>query len=93
MNKALVILAANISVPPLIPVILYISHVTGKMWMGENAQDIVFARGITFEMIQSNFIQYVAGAITLAVISGVLFGLATYLFLKISNYRQSSVNT
>lgn len=93
MNKALVILAANISVPPLIPLILYVSYVTGKVWMGENAQDIVFTRGITFEMIESNFLQYVTGAITLAVICGVVFGLATFLFLKISNYRQSSVNT
>ena len=35
MNKALVIIAANISLPPAIPFILYFSHLTGKMWMGK----------------------------------------------------------
>lgn len=83
LNKALVLLAANISVPPLIPVILYLSHETGKIWLGKKAQDISFVKGINLELIHRNFVQYIVGAITLAIIAGVIFGLLTYLGLKI----------
>lgn len=90
LNKALVLLAANISVPPLIPIVLYLSHETGKIWLGKEAQDISFAKGITLELIHKNFIQYIVGAITLAIIAGVIFGLLTYLGLKIFKGRKRS---
>lgn len=83
LNKALVLIAANISLPPFIPFILYLSHVTGYFWMGENARTISFSSGITFALIQESFLQYVLGAITLAIVAGVIFGLATYLSIKI----------
>ena len=83
LNKVLFILAANISIPPMIPFLLFLSHLTGSIWMGENAQRISFNREITFEMMQASLIQYVLGAVTLACIAGTVFGGATYLGLKI----------
>ncbi len=90
LNKALVILAANISIPPMIPVVLYLSHLTGKLWMGKNAQSISFNDEITFELIHNNFVQYALGAVTLAIVSGVFFGSLTYGLLKLSGYRKSA---
>jgi uncharacterized protein (DUF2062 family) len=84
LNKALVVLAANISVPPLIPFILYASHLTGKIWMGDQGHDISFSKGITVDTIEESFIQYITGAITLAVILGVIAGVVTYVGLKFS---------
>ena len=91
LNKALVILAANISIPPLIPLILYVSHLTGKIWMGDRAIDISFTSSITFDTMKKSFIQYVTGAFTLATILGVAAGMVTYAALKMMK-RKSKVN-
>ncbi len=91
LNKALVIIAANISIPPMIPVILFLSHVTGAFWMGKRAQYISFSSDITFEMIQASFFQYVLGAITLAIIAGVIFGVVTYGILKLTGRTRNQI--
>jgi uncharacterized protein (DUF2062 family) len=83
LNKVLVILAANISVPPMIPLILFLSHLIGSIWMGDKAQYISFSKEITLEMVQTSFIQYVLGAVTLAFAAAVAFGGITYVGLKI----------
>ena len=90
LNKALVIIAANISIPPMIPVIIFLSHVTGAFWMGKKAQHISFSTEITFEMIRANFLQYVLGAITLAIVSGVIFGVLTYGSIKLFKSRKGA---
>lgn len=83
LNKALVIVAANISIPPMIPLVIYLSHLTGKIWMGENAQSISFSDEITLALIHNNAVQYFSGAITLSIVAGLVFGIVTYLMLKI----------
>ena len=83
LNKALVIIAANISIPPMIPIILYLSHTAGKVWMGTDAVGISFNRSITLRDVQNSFTQYVLGAVTLATMAGLLFGFITFLFLKV----------
>ena len=87
LNKALVIIAANISIPPMIPIILFLSHLFGTVWMGDHAQHISFNDNITFDMLKNNSVQYILGAITLAVSAGTIFGILTYLGLKF--FRQS----
>jgi uncharacterized protein (DUF2062 family) len=89
LNKALVIIAANISIPPMIPFIIFLSHTTGAVWLGKKAQRMSFSNEITLEMIQANFLQYVIGAITLAIVSGVIFGVLTYGMIKLYRSRKS----
>ena len=91
LNKALVIIAANISIPPMIPLILWLSHVIGGVWMGENATSLSYDDEITLALIHQNFMQYVYGAVSLAVISGVTFGLLSYLFIKV--FKPKPVNS
>jgi len=82
LNKILVIVAANISIPPMIPVILYFSFLTGHMIMGEGiGQGITYP--ITFEIVKSNLLQYIVGSIILAVIVSLLAGLGMFLVLKV----------
>ncbi len=83
LNKVLVILAANISIPPMIPLILFASHLTGSIWMGDDAQYLLFSEDITFERVKTSLMQYVLGAITLAATSGLFFGGVTYAGLKL----------
>ena len=51
--------------------------------MGDDAQRISFSRDITLAMVHTSFIQYILGAVTLAVVAGVTSGLITYVMLKI----------
>ena len=83
LNKPLVIIAANISIPPMIPVILFLSHLTGALWKGDKAEYISFSKEITLELVKNNAIQYFLGACTLATVAGFIFGLVTFAGLKI----------
>jgi uncharacterized protein (DUF2062 family) len=87
LNKVLVILAANISVFPITPVILYLSHLTGAIWMGKNAKYISFSKGITLDTMGDYLIQYALGAVTLAIVAGLFFGLVSYLILKLRKQK------
>jgi uncharacterized protein (DUF2062 family) len=87
LNKALVIIAANISIPPMIPLILFLSHLCGAVWMGEKAVSISFDQHLTLDLLKESFLQYVLGAITLAVGASVIFGIVTYGLLKIFRRR------
>lgn len=83
LNKALVIIAANISIPPMIPIIVFVSHLTGAFWMGENAQYISFSRAITLETVTNNLMQYFLGATTLAVVAGFVSTGLVFVMIKI----------
>jgi len=91
LNKVIVLIAANISIPPMIPLILYLSHLTGKIWMGSKAVDISFDTDLTLSTLRDSFIQYVLGSITLAAASGIFFGLATYIFLRIIKTKKEAI--
>lgn len=83
LNKPLVIIAANISIPPMIPVIIFISHRVGAFWMGANAQTLLFNKSISLHTIKANLQQYIFGSITLAVGAGLVIGLVTFVLLKL----------
>jgi glycosyltransferase involved in cell wall biosynthesis len=89
LNKPLVIIAANISIPPMIPPIIFMSYKTGAIWMGANAMQIDFSSEITLGSIQKNLQQYIYGSITLAVTAALVFGLGTYIFLKLIGKKQA----
>jgi glycosyltransferase involved in cell wall biosynthesis len=89
LNKALVILAANISIPPMIPIIIFASHKMGALWMGDKALPLTFSSEISLQTIGQNVTQYIVGSITLAVVAGIVAGLVSYLLLKISKNKSS----
>ena len=81
LNKLIFILFAHISIPPMIPLIIYLSFKIGTIWMGEHASHVFFSRNLSLETIKINVIQYTLGAITFATVAGLLAGLTTYLML------------
>jgi glycosyltransferase involved in cell wall biosynthesis len=92
LNKPLVIIAANISIPPMIPPIIFLSYKTGAFWMGANAMQINFSNDITIQSIKKNLVQYIAGSVTLAVVAALAFGLVTFIFLKLIGKKQAVSN-
>ena len=87
LNKALVIIAANISIPPMIPIIIFGSYKAGALWMGGHALQITFSNAISLAAIKQNLQQYILGSITLAVVAAVFFGVLAFLFLKLFNKK------
>ena len=87
LNKALVIIAANISLPPMIPVIIFASYKMGACWMGQNALQMGFSKSISLDSIKQNLQQYIYGSITLAILAGFFFGLLTFVILKSFNRK------
>lgn len=87
LNKALVIIAANISLPPMIPIIIFASYKMGAYWMGQNALQLGFSKSISLDSIKQNLQQYIYGSITLAILAGFFFGLLTFVILKSFNRK------
>lgn len=92
MNKPLVIVAANISIPPMIPVIIFLSYKMGAFWMGANAMQIDFSKSISLDSIKNNLLQYIYGSITLALLAGIAFGMLTFIFLKMIEKKQAVIS-
>ncbi|MEP7237339.1 MAG: DUF2062 domain-containing protein [Ferruginibacter sp.] len=88
LNKPLVIVAANISIPPMIPVIIFGSYKMGALWMGSHAMQIDFSNAITLDSIKKNLLQYIYGSITLALVAAIIFGLLTFIILKITGKKR-----
>ncbi|MBP6641930.1 MAG: DUF2062 domain-containing protein [Flavobacteriales bacterium] len=82
LNRVLFITAANISIPPLIPLIIYGSYKAGAPFMGENAVDLHFSRDITLSAIWESLQQYLIGGVVLAVAMGVLGTVVTFVLLR-----------
>jgi glycosyltransferase involved in cell wall biosynthesis len=89
LNKALVIVAANISIPPMIPLIIFCSYKLGTYWMNGNAQHLAFSSDISIKSIRHNFEQYIYGSITLAILAGALTGIITFGLLKLFKKRKT----
>ncbi len=92
LNKPLVIVAANISIPPMIPLIIFLSYKMGALWMGASALQIDFSRSITLDSIKTNLLQYIYGSITLAIVGAIIFGLLTFIFLKLIGKKQAVIS-
>ena len=82
LNKALVLVASNISIPPMIPFIIYLSFVLGRFFVA-NPVYLSFNKNLTLESAKIGFLQYVYGSIPLALFAGLFTALLTFVFLLI----------
>jgi len=91
LNKALVIISANISIPPMIPVIIFMSYQMGSFWVGKHSLPLEFEKGLSLESIHLNFVQYLYGSITLAIVAGTFFGIITYFIVTLFRKKENNV--
>jgi glycosyltransferase involved in cell wall biosynthesis len=83
LNKGLVILFANISIPPLIPLIIYASYRFGAFWTPGSAHPVTLTKSMSLSAIRYNFKQYLLGSISLSVTAGLTAGLISFILLRI----------
>lgn len=89
LNKVIVGLAANISIPPMIPLLLYGSLKTGQWVLGKEMNDGLFSSPLSFATIQQHLFEYIVGSFIFAVIMAVLLGSLTYLMLKLTGQKNT----
>lgn len=82
LNKVLFIAAANISIPPMIPIIILGSFYFGRFFYPENSI-LPDLSTITLETIHINFLQYCVGALLLALVAGVVGFSASYISIQL----------
>lgn len=88
LNKVITIVASNISLPPMIPFLLFGSYATGGWIL--NRPVLLTLHEVTFETIRDSFIQYLAGSMVFAVLCGLLAGVVCITLLSAFRRHQST---
>ncbi|MCQ2200917.1 MAG: DUF2062 domain-containing protein [Bacteroidales bacterium] len=84
LNRAIVVTFSNISLPPVIPFILWGSLYTGGLIL--DRPTLLSIDNITLEEAMQSFLQYVLGAIVFSILLGLLFGLVSYTIMKFTRH-------
>lgn len=92
LNKAIFLVAANISIPPLVPFILFLSYEVGGFFIENSKSDLFFSEGITLESVRENTLQYLVGAVVLAAISGLISALISYIIIRLYRKDNTAAN-
>ena len=72
LNKGLFLISSHISIPPMIPLILYFSYLLGGCFV-PNPRQLDFSRlDLSLASLANNFVQYLVGAVLLSIFAGVL---------------------
>lgn len=90
LSKFITAVAANISIPPNIPILLYLSYVTGGIVMGTGS-NIKFSTNLTVKSFETNLIQYLFGSVVLSVVMGIALGIIAFIVLSLFRKRGRSI--
>jgi uncharacterized protein (DUF2062 family) len=79
LNKVLTLVSSNISIPPMIPFLLYGSYVTGCKVLGDPVN--LHLNELSFENVKSVIEQYLIGSVIFAVGCSILAGTIAFILL------------
>jgi uncharacterized protein (DUF2062 family) len=82
LNKFVALVASNISVPPMIPFIIFLSYKFGGLIVASNRIDFTFSSSVSIQDIHQNIWQYIVGSFLLAIIASFVAGLSAFIFVK-----------
>ena len=83
LNKFVALVTSNISIPPMIPIIIFISYLVGGYVLGIEISHLEYSSGIDFGWIKQNLIQYIVGSFVFGALLAPVSGLVTYTLLAI----------
>ncbi len=89
LNKAITLISSNISIPPMIPFILYGSYMLGGVVLGSDR--VIDLQNITLEVVYQDLMQYLIGASLLAVVGGGVAYLVSLVLLKLFRKERANV--
>ena len=80
LNKIITVASSNISIPPMIPFILFGSFAAGGLLLGRPINFLVGE--VTFESIAESLVQYLVGSVALGVAAGLVAWFGSWILLK-----------
>ncbi len=83
LNKFVAVSVSNISLPPMLPFVIFLSYLIGGWAMGVNTTNIHYMPGSGLQWIRENIIQYLLGSVLLGLSLALVMGPVTYLILSI----------
>jgi glycosyltransferase involved in cell wall biosynthesis len=91
MNKVLFITAANISLPPLIPFIIFFSYLMGQPFFDNEMITYDQIDEMTLDNIHDNFMQYATGGVILSLVLGLVGFLTSWGVLTVVRKESKAV--
>ena len=91
LNKVIAFVASNISLPPLIPLVIYGSLKMGSLFIANNTS-LTQNDSMVLSDVSKNITQYVVGSLILASLMALLFGSITYLVLTLFSTPKNKIN-
>ncbi len=88
LNKILVLAASGISIPPMIPLIVYLSLVQGRLLLTGKLVWTFKITEFTLSVAKTRMLEYVLGSLGLSLLFGLSAGLAAYGCLKLIARRK-----
>lgn len=85
LNKLLAFAASNISIPPMIPIIVLISIKIGGVVLNKTPEEFDFTSIANFK---SHLIEYLIGSLILAIIVSTIVGITSYITLNTLKKRK-----
>ena len=92
LNKALVLVASNISIPVMMPLIIWGSFLAGRVFV-EDPVRLSLNPELSLENIKTGTIQYVSGAVLLALIAGLVAFITSYTIISIKRNLHQNLQT
>ncbi len=81
LNKVIALVSSNISIPPMMPFILYGSFLSGAVVLQRSIS--IDISSITLDRVYQDLVQYVVGSVAFAVVSAIVAYVVTLLLLSI----------
>lgn len=91
LNKALVIIASNVSIPPMIPFVLYGSMMVGSVILSDPIT-LPSPSNLTIDFVKQSLTRYLVGSVAFAILAGLFFGGLTYGFLELMKKKNRQVS-
>lgn len=91
LNKVITLVVSNISIPPMIPLIIYLSYLFGGIAYHSQSVDIAYSSALSLESISVNLVQYIIGSFIFAAVLSLGGGLITFTLLKIFRKKRTAV--
>jgi len=92
LNKFIALAVSNISIPPLIPFIIFISYLAGGWTLGTNSTTFYYTNEFKMDWIKHNLFQYLVGSLVFGAVFAIVMGSLTYLLLEIFRKPKSTKN-
>ncbi|MEZ4947953.1 MAG: DUF2062 domain-containing protein [Saprospiraceae bacterium] len=93
LNKVIALVAGHISIPPMIPLILFASYKMGGLVItpNEGLKDLNWGDKLEIADVWDNFLQYIVGSFMLGTFLAVSVGLISYLLLTLFKKDKSKI--